>query len=65
MSVNNFRPRKFEDFEILNAAGEKVGEIRVKPSGICWAGKGAHRWLGVSLDEFAAFMEKNGKLQKK
>jgi len=65
MSVNKFTPRKFEDFEIVDDKGTKIGEIRVKPSGVLWAPKGAHRWLGVDLKKFAEFMEQNGKEQKK
>jgi hypothetical protein len=65
MSVNSFASRKFEDFEILDAQGAKVGEIRVKPSGVLWAPKGAHKWYGVDLKTFADFMEKTGKQQKK
>ncbi len=65
MSVNQFASRKFEDFEILDENGGKVGAIRVKPSGILWAPKGAQRWRGVDLATFAAFMEENGRLQTK
>ena len=65
MSTNSFAPRKYEDFEIVDAMGNKVGEIRVKPSGVLWAPKGAHRWHGVSLKTFSEFMEKNGKEQEK
>lgn len=66
MSVNIFRPRKYEDFEIVDEeSGNKVGEIRIKPSGILWAPKGAHKWLGVDLKTFADFMAKTGKEQDK
>ena len=65
MAVNSFKPKKYEDFEIVDAGGKAVGAIRVKPSGILWSPKGKHNWLGVSLVAFAAFMEKNGKEQEK
>jgi hypothetical protein len=65
MAVNVFTPRKFEDFEILDGTGAKVGAIRVKPSGVLWAPKGAQKWFGVRLKAFADFMEKNGTKQKK
>lgn len=65
MSVNKFASRKFEDFEILDENNKKIGEIRVKPSGILWAPKGAQDWLGVDLKTFAAFMVEKGKKQKK
>jgi hypothetical protein len=65
MSVNQFAPRKFEDFEILDSSGIKIGSIRVKPSGILWGPKGSHKWFGVSLETFAAYMKKHGKEQDK
>ncbi len=65
MVVNNFRPKKYYDHEIVDAEGNVVGHVRVKPSGILWAPSNAKVWYGVSLDEFAQFMEKQGKKQKK
>jgi hypothetical protein len=65
MAVNDFRPRKFYDHEIVNRKGSTVGAIRVKPSGVLWAPKGSHRWYGLSLVEFAEYMEENGHPQKK
>jgi hypothetical protein len=63
-AVKSFRPRKFEDFEIIDDESKVVGHIRVKPSGVLWAPPKAKVWYGVSLEDFAAFMEKNGKRQK-
>ena len=65
MAVNSFRPRKFEDFEIVDEASKVVGHIRVKPSGVLWAPSNAKVWYGVYLKEFAAFLETNGKKQDK
>lgn len=65
MSFNSFTPRKFEDFEILDQNGAKVGEIRIKPSGILWAPKGSHKWFRVDLEAFADFMTQKGTPQKK
>jgi len=65
MSVNQFASRKFEDFEILDGDTHKIGQIRVKPSGILWAPKNAHKWFRVDLKTFANFMEEKGKEQKK
>lgn len=65
MSINNFKPRKFEDFEIVDADGLVVGHIRVKPSGVLWASANSKVWHGVSLDRFARFMEEHGTKQKK
>jgi hypothetical protein len=65
MSVNKFRPRKFEDFEIVDGKDRVVGHVRVKPSGVLWAPTNSRVWHGVSLDVFSDFMEKNGKRQDK
>ncbi len=65
MSVKSFSPKKFEDFEIVDEQEKVVGHIRIKPSGVLWAPKDAKVWYGISLEEFAAHLEKNGKKQKK
>ena len=65
MSINNFRPRKFEDHEIVDAAGKVVGHIRVKPSGVLWAKANSKVWFGIKLKDFADFMEEYGTKQGK
>ena len=65
MSVNNFRPRKYEDHEIVDEDNNVVGHIRVKPSGILWAPSNSKRWYGVSLAQFAHWIESAGKRQDK
>jgi hypothetical protein len=65
MSNNVFRPRKFEDFEIVDGDYHVVGHIRVKPSGILWAPPNGKTWYGVSLAVFSKYMQENGKKQKK
>jgi hypothetical protein len=65
VSVNSFRPKKYEDFEIVNDDTKVVGHIRVKPSGVLWAPANAKVWYGVSLKEFAEFMQLSGKKQDK
>lgn len=65
MSLNNFRPRKFEDHEIVDQNNNVIGHVRVKPSGILWAPSNSKVWYGVSLNQFAKFIEANGKKQKK
>ena len=65
MAVNSFRPRKYEDHEIVDAGNLVVGHIRVKPSSVLWSPKNGKDWYGVSLDKFAAFLVKEGKKQKK
>lgn len=65
MAVNSLRPRKFEDFEIVDGDHKVVGHIRVKPSGVHWAPANAKVWYGVSLQHFAEFMEAHGRQKKK
>lgn len=65
MATNSFRPRKYEDHEIVDDKSKVVGHIRVKPSGILWSPKNGKDWYGISLNEFSSYMEKNGKKQNK
>lgn len=65
MAVNSFRPRKFEDHEIVDADGKVVGHIRVKPSGVLWSPANGKDWYGISLAKFSKFVEDNGKKQAK
>lgn len=62
---NQFSTAKYVDHEILDGDGKKIGEIRVKPGGILWSKKGAHKWMRVSLENFSDFMEEYGREQKK
>jgi hypothetical protein len=53
------------DFEIGDATtGNKIGEIRIKPSSILWKPKGKQKYSAISLDEFAEWITTNGKLVK-
>ncbi len=65
MAMNTFRPRKYEDHEIVDGDNRVVGYIRVKPSGVLWAPAYSKVWYGVSLSEFAKFMEGHGTTQTK
>ena len=65
MSVNSFRPRKYEDHEIVDDDNKVVGHIRVKPSGVLWSPKNGKDWYGVSLSQFSSFMEQEGKKKAK
>lgn len=65
MSVNSFRPKKYEDHEIVDDNSKVVGHVRVKPSGILWSPKNGKDWYGIDLTEFSAYMVENGKKQKK
>lgn len=65
MATNSFRPRKYEDHEIVDDKNKVVGHVRVKPSGILWSPKNGKDWYGVSLSDFAVFMQREGKKQAK
>jgi len=65
MAVNSFRPRKYEDHEIVDSEKKVIGHIRVKPSGILWSPKNGKDWYGISLSDFDAYLRENGKKQKK
>ena len=64
-AVKSFKPKKFEDFEIVDAEQHTVGWIRVQPSAVKWAPKDAKVWYAVLLDKFTKFMEANGTRTKK
>ena len=65
MATNNFKPRKYYDFEIVNPKARMVGSVRIKPSGVLWAPAFAKVWYGVPLEKFANFMEREGKQLRK
>ena len=46
MSVNSFRTRKCEDFEIVDANTKVVGHIRLKPSGVLLLPFNGKDWYG-------------------
>ena len=62
---NRFQPSKFHEHKIVSSSGSVVGHIRVKPSGVLWAPKGAKTWYGLSIRRFGALMESEGRTQKK
>lgn len=64
--ANKFRAQEACDHEIYdNATDQKVGDVRVKPSGVLWSPSGSHRWYRVTLAQFAQWMEQNGTKQNK
>jgi len=65
MAVNSFRPHKYEDHEIVDDEEKVVGHVRVKPSGILWSPKNGKDWYGISLTDFAKYVEAHGKKQTK
>lgn len=62
---NKFESRQYEDFKILNAGGKTVGKIRIKPNRIMWSPPNKQSWVGVSLEQFAAFAMEHGTKQDK
>lgn len=62
---NHFQPSKFHDHRIVTSSGTVVGHIRVKPSGLLWAPKGAKTWYGLSIKKFGELFETQGTKQKK
>jgi len=65
MAFKKFKPKNFEDFEILGGDGKKLCDIRIKPSGILCSPKGEHDWYAMGIAEFIALMKSQGKKQKK
>ena len=63
--VNSFAPKKYEEHTLVDADGKIVGHVRVKPNSILWSPKNGKDWFGVSLSDFASFVESNGKKQSK
>ena len=63
MAKELVRP-EFEDF-VIKEGGKVVGKIRVKASGIAWKPKSKQSWYRVSIEDFAAYAEKNGTQQSK
>lgn len=57
--AKQFKVPNYQDFEIYDG-DKKIGDVRVKPSGILWSPAGKHSWYRVSIDDFAAFAVKNG-----
>jgi hypothetical protein len=60
MATNSFRPRKYEDHEIVDEHNKVVGHVRVKPSGVHWSPRDGKHWYGISLEKFAKYLEENG-----
>jgi hypothetical protein len=59
-----FASREAEDFKIMDG-GEVVGHLRVQPHAVAWCAKGKHKWMKVTLEQFAKFAEETGKAVKK
>lgn len=63
--VNSFAPKKYEEHTLVDADSKVVGHVRVKPNNILWSPKNGKDWYGVSLSDFAVFLETKGKKQSK
>ncbi|HSV35534.1 MAG TPA: hypothetical protein VLI46_08250 [Ramlibacter sp.] len=63
--VNSFAPKKFEEHTLVDSENKVVGHVRVKPNGILWSPKNGKDWYGVTLADFATFLESKGKKQSK
>lgn len=63
--VNSFAPKKYEEHTLVDADNKIVGHVRVKPNNILWSPKNGKDWYGVSLSDFASFLETKGKKQSK
>jgi hypothetical protein len=64
MATNSFHPTKFQDFTIVRN-NNRIGHLRIKPSGVLWAPANSKVWYGVRLKEFGKLMQAHGTRQKK
>jgi hypothetical protein len=62
---NHFSSPDHMEETILNAKGEVVGTIRVKPSSVLWKPKGAQKYYSVSLDSFTTWISDPGTKARK
>ncbi len=53
---NSFASPDFIEEVVLDENGNKVGTIRIKPSGILWKPSGKQSFCSVPLDKFAAWI---------
>lgn len=51
--VNQFARPTYVEHTIIDSAGNVVGTIRIKPSGVLWKPKSAQKFYAVSLETFA------------
>jgi hypothetical protein len=53
---NKFASPEYIEETILDPKGNRLGTIRIKPSGILWKPLGQHKYLSVPLDDFIAWI---------
>jgi len=64
-SKNTFSEPESYDHAIKDKdTGQKIGELRIKPSSILWKPKGAHKYFTAPLDDFAGWMSDKKQVSK-
>lgn len=53
---NRFSSPKFIEEEILDEKGNKVGTVRIKPSGVLWKEAGKQDFYSVDLEKFKTWI---------
>jgi len=63
---NDFKRPKFVDHVLVKAGtDERVGTIRVKPSGVSWKPKSGKRWLTIKIPRFEELAMEHGKKKQR
>jgi len=57
-SKNQFAGPNFFEETILDKEGNKIGDIRIKPSTVLWKPSGDHLFYSVTLDTFVQWIKK-------
>jgi len=57
-SKNKFAGPNFFEETILDKEGNKIGDIRIKPSTILWKPSGDHLFYSIALDTFVQWIKK-------
>jgi hypothetical protein len=59
---NAFSGPEFYEHKIVSEEdGTLIGVLRVKPSSLLWKASGRHQFRSVSMEQFAAWVEEQGK----
>jgi len=53
---NQFSRPMCVDHEIISASGQKIGLLRVKPSGLLWKPVNQQKFYSISLDQFTTWI---------
>ena len=57
----SFTTPEYIEQEIVDAKGNKVGTIRLRPSGVLWRPAGTNKFHSVSLQDFTDWIMSNPK----